>query len=80
MVSSSCAVHASPCEVAMTSQAPRWPWYYHLIVVLFCVAMSAFYVWLSPGHQEARIGLVVVAVLLATILAIQWQKRRHLTK
>ena len=64
----------------MTEKTPRWPWYYHLILVLFCFAMSAFYVWLSPGDRESTIGLVIVLVLLSlTLIAIQWQnwkKRR----
>lgn len=62
----------------MTSKVPRWPWHYHALLLLFCFAMSAFYVWLRPGHREARIGLVVVSVVLAvTLTAVQWQGRKR---
>jgi ACR3 family arsenite efflux pump ArsB len=58
---------------------PRWPWYYHLILVVFCFAMSVVYTRINPGHREARIALVVAAVLFVlSVVAIQWQKRRRI--
>jgi peptidoglycan/LPS O-acetylase OafA/YrhL len=66
-------------EAAMTSKPPHWPWYFHLVVVLFCFAMSAFYVfWAKPGPREEDIGLVVALVLLAALVAAsKWTKRRR---
>ncbi len=64
----------------MASRTPRWrwPWYYHVLWLAYCIAISVLYTWIRPTRRQADIGFCITLALLAAIITtIQVRNRRR---
>ena len=67
----------------MASRTPRWrwPWYYHVLWLAYCIAISVLYTLIRPTGRQADIGFCITLALLAAILtAIQVHNRKKMSK